>query len=176
MGLLKSIKAVKAKGDLTQLAQDITAAYLYIRDTYPQIGNATTYLGAAGLNNAAAYLKKNQIQATQIIRLAKTSIQAGRDGVADELGSLAAFARVLAVEYTQIDTDAGRASTLQPCEARQLAVYQAVQSTLRKYEATHKTGLIMRKGIDMFFSLSSKRPLVSQLMEATQDDWGHIAK
>lgn len=176
MGLLKSTKSVKARGGSTQVAQDITSAYLYIRDTYPQIGNTATYLGAAGLNNAAAYLKKNQIRPIHIIRLAKTSIQAGRDGVADELGSIAAFAKALAVAYTQIEYDALGTSTLQPCAARPLAVYQAVQSTLRNYNATHKTRLIMRKGIDMFFSLSSMRSLVSQLMEETQDDWGHIAK
>jgi len=176
MGLFKSIKPLPEGGSFAQVAQKITSAYLYIRDAYPQIGNPCTYIGAAGLNHAAAYLKRKQIQPIQIISIAKKSIQAGRDGVVDELGTLSVFSRDLAVEYSQIDTGADRNSIMQSYEAKRLAVLQTIQSSLRDYEATRKTGLMLRKGIDMFFSLSSMRPLVSQLIEETQDDWGHIAK
>lgn len=176
MGVFKSMKSLTEGDGFILIAQKISSAYLYIRDAYSQIGSPCTYLGAAGLNHAAMYLQRKLIQPDQIISMAKNSIQAGRDGVVDELGSLSAFSRDLAVAYAQIDTEADRHVILQSYEAKQLAVLQTIQSTLRAYEATQKTGLILRKGIDMFFSLSTMRPLVSQLMEATQDDWGHIAK
>lgn len=176
MGLFKSTKSLQEGDRFALVAQRITSAYLYIRDTYPQIGNPCTYLGAAGLNHATIYLKKKQIQSAQIIQMAKNSIQAGRDGVVDELESLGVFSRDLAVEYAQIDTGADRNIILQSYEVKRLAVWQTIQSTLRAYATTRKTGLMLRKGIDMFFSLSSMRPLVSQLIEETRDDWGHIAK